>query len=74
MTQGVLAAMVAGVAPAHLRGTAFGFFNLVCGGAMLVASVLAGLLWDALGASVTFYGGAAVSVLALAMLILRRGA
>ncbi|HEX9672914.1 MAG TPA: MFS transporter [Burkholderiales bacterium] len=72
MTQGLLASMVAGAAPAHLRGTAFGFFNLVGGVAMLIASVLAGLLWDELGAAVTFYAGAAVSVLGLALLILRR--
>jgi len=72
MTQGLLAAMVAGAAPAHLRGTAFGFFNLVGGIAMLIASVLAGLLWDELGAAVTFYAGAAFSMLGLALLILRR--
>ena len=72
MTQGLLATMVAGAAPAHLRGTAFGFFNRVSGVALLVASVLAGLLWDQLGAAVTFYAGAAFSVLALALLILRR--
>jgi len=73
MTQGLLSAMVAGAAPAQLRGTAFGFFNLVSGVAMLIASVLAGLLWDQLGAAITFYAGAAFSVLALALLILRRG-
>jgi len=73
MTQGLLAIMVAGAAPAHLRGTAFGFFNLVSGVAVLIASVLAGLLWDQLGAAVTFYAGAAFSVLALALLMLRRG-
>jgi MFS family permease len=72
MTQGLLATMVAGTAPAHLRGTAFGFFNLVSGVAMLIASVLAGLLWDQLGAATTFYAGAAFSVLALVMLMLRR--
>src|SRR5574341_366546 len=72
MTQGLLATMVAGAAPAHLRGTAFGFFNLVSGVAMLIASVLAGLLWDQLGAPVTFYAGAAFSALALALLVLRR--
>ena len=59
MTQGVLAAMVAAASPADLRGTAFGFFNLVSGIAMLVASVLAGFLWDRFDASVTFYAGAA---------------
>jgi MFS family permease len=72
MTQGLLATMVAGAAPAHLRGTAFGFFNLVSGVAMLIASVLAGLLWDELGAATTFYAGAVFSVLALAILMLRR--
>jgi MFS family permease len=40
MTQGLLATMVADTAPADLRGTAFGFFNLVSGVAMLVASLL----------------------------------
>jgi MFS family permease len=71
MTQGLLATMVAATAPAHLRGTAFGLFNLVSGIAMLVASVLAGLLWDRLGAGVTFYAGAAFAFVALLMLVLR---
>jgi MFS family permease len=71
MTQGLLATMVADAAPAPLRGTAFGFFNLASGIAMLVASVLAGLLWDKLGAATTFYAGAAFSVLALVLLLRR---
>jgi MFS family permease len=71
MTQGLLATMVADTAPAHLRGTAFGFFNLASGIAMLVASVLAGLLWDRLGPGATFYAGAAFSVATLLMLALR---
>jgi MFS family permease len=65
MTQGLLATMVADQAPADLRGTAYGFFNLVSGLAMLVASVLAGLIWDRWGASFTFYTGAAFCVLTL---------
>ncbi|MCK9202176.1 MAG: MFS transporter [Gallionella sp.] len=65
ITQGLLARMVADTAPADLRGTAYGFFNLMSGIAMLVASVLAGLLWDRLGASFTFYAGAAFCVLAM---------
>ncbi len=72
MTQGLLAAMVADAAPADLRGTAYGFFNLVSGVAMLTASVIAGLLWDRLGASVAFYAGAALCVTALAGLAWRR--
>jgi MFS family permease len=71
MTQGLLATMVADTAPADLRGTAYGFFNLVNGLGMLLASVLAGLLWDQLGASFTFLAGAVFSALALAAIILR---
>jgi MFS family permease len=59
MTQGLLATMVADAAPADLRGTAFGFFNLMSGVALLAASVLAGLLWDGWGAPATFLAGAA---------------
>jgi MFS family permease len=59
MTQGLLAAMVAATAPADLRGTAYGFFNLVSGFAMLGASVVAGLLWDRVGSAATFLAGAA---------------
>src|SRR3990170_2038868 len=70
MTQGLLAAMVADRAPAHLRGTAFGFFSLASGVAMLISSVLAGVLWDTLGSAVTFYAGALFSLAALIMLVL----
>lgn len=71
ITQGLLATMVADTAPANLRGTAFGVFNLVSGVAMLIASTVAGLLWDQLGASFTFYAGAAFCVIALLALIKR---
>ncbi|MDO5654105.1 MAG: MFS transporter [Brachymonas sp.] len=71
MTQGLLATMVANTAPADLRGTAYGFFNLVSGLAMLLASVIAGLLWDRLGAAFTFYAGAAFSLLAVVLLVVQ---
>lgn len=69
ITQGLLATMVANTAHADLRGTAFGLFNLTCGVAMLLASVIAGLLWDSFGASVTFYVGAGFCVMTLIGLI-----
>ena len=72
LTQGLLSAMVAAVAPAELRGTAFGVFNLACGVALFVASALAGLLWDAIGPQATFYAGAAFTLLAMAGLAWRR--
>ncbi len=70
MTQGLLATMVADTAPPALRGTAFGLFNLACGVAMLLASGLAGLLWDLLGARSTFVAGAALALTALLGLLL----
>lgn len=73
ITQGLLATMVADTAPADLRGTAYGFFNLVSGIAMLVASGVAGLLWDQFGASFTFYVGGAFCIIALAALVWRPG-
>ncbi len=72
MTQGLLATMVADAAPEDLRGTAYGFFNLVSGLAMLVASALAGLLWDRWGASWTFIAGGLFSALALLALFRHR--
>jgi len=65
MTQGLLAAMVADTAPSDLRGTAYGFFNLLSGIAMLASSVVAGLMWDRFGSEYTFYAGAAFAGLTL---------
>jgi MFS family permease len=72
MTQGLLATMVADTAPAELRGTAYGVFNLVSGLAMLFASGVAGWLWDRHGAATTFFGGAAFAGIAMLGLLIRR--
>lgn len=69
-TEGVLAAMVADAAPGELRGTAFGLFNLVSGLALLIASGLAGELWQHLGPAATFYAGAGFSLVTLVGLVL----
>ncbi|WP_332778219.1 MFS transporter [Polaromonas sp.] len=74
MTQGLLATMVADTAPADLRGTAFGVFNLMGGIALLLASTVAGILWDQLGAPVTFAAGAVFCVATLLLLWRRPGA
>jgi MFS family permease len=65
LTQGLLSALVADTAPAQLRGTAFGVFNLVSGLAMLLASVIAGGLWDFVGPDGTFLAGAGFTAVAL---------
>jgi MFS family permease len=71
ITQGLLATMVADAAPPDLRGTAYGFFNLASGLALLGASVVAGALWDRFGAGATFDAGAAIAAVALLALVLR---
>ena len=69
LTQGVLAAMVAGTAPPTLRGSAFGIFNLISGVMLLLASVIAGALWQYHGPAATFVGGAILCVIALVGLV-----
>ena len=69
LTQGLLSALVADAAPARLRGTAFGVFNLVTGLTLVAASVLAGWLWKTLGPAWTFGCGAAFTTIALVGLL-----
>lgn len=71
-TQGLLATLTAESAPAELRGTAFGMFNLVTGIALLAASVVAGALWDMTGPQGTFLAGAAFTMMTLAGLLIVR--
>jgi MFS family permease len=71
-TQGLLATLIAESAPPELRGTAFGVFNLVTGIALLVASVVAGALWDMTGPWGTFLAGAAFTMMTLAGLFIVR--
>lgn len=72
LTEGVLDAIVADHAPAHLRGSAFGLFNLAMGIGLFVASVLAGVIWDVAGASSTFLFGAGLAGMSLVVLALIR--
>jgi MFS family permease len=77
MTQGLLAALVADEAPQYLRATAFGVFNFVCGIALLLASLTAGLLWEMAGPYATFMAGAtftAAGLVATAMFLRKRRA
>lgn len=69
LTQGLLIKLVADRAPDDLRGSAFGFFNLATGVALLIASVVAGLLWDRVGPQATFLVGGAFAFAAAIMLL-----
>lgn len=64
-TQGVFAAWVADSCEPYVRGTAFGLYGLVTGVTVILASVIAGVLWEVYGAAMTFYAGAVLCVLAL---------
>ncbi|MNO84231.1 Multidrug resistance protein MdtH [compost metagenome] len=68
-SQGILASLVADTTPAELKGTAFGLFNLVSGIALLLASVIAGGLWQRYGAGATFYAGACFATASLCLLL-----
>ena len=72
-TQGLFATLVADASPPELRGTAYGYYNLLTGVTMLAASIIAGLLWDAYGPTATFLAGAAFTLLALTGLMTMRG-
>jgi len=72
-SQGILASLVADTAPMDLKGTAFGIFNLVSGVCMLIASVLAGAIWQGMGSVNTFLAGALLAATALFLLIAVEG-
>ena len=70
LTQGLFAKLVADHAPSELRGSAYGLFNLATGITLLLASVIAGLLWDTIGADATFLVGAGFASIAVSLLLL----
>lgn len=72
MSQGLLSKLVADHAPAQLRGSAFGIFNLATGVALLFASIVAGLMWDQVGPAATFFTGAGFAALAGFLVIVTR--
>jgi MFS family permease len=67
LTQGLLAKLVADAAPPDQRGAAFGVFSLATGVTMLIASFLAGILWDRIGPDAPFLAGVVFTVSAAAL-------
>lgn len=72
LTQGIFSTLVADTSPANIRGSAFGIFSLATGIAMLIASILAGWLWDVAGPSATFWAGATFALVGYTGLLIRR--
>ena len=65
LADGVSKAFVADIVAARRRGTAYGLYHGVVGFALLLASVIAGVLWEHINPSAAFYFGAAMSGLAM---------
>lgn len=68
LTEGVEKALVADLAPAEARGTAFGAYHLITGLAALPAALLFGYLWDRIGPAGAFTTGAALAAGAASIL------
>ena len=74
LTQGLFSKLIADEAPPQLRGTAFGVYHLATGVSALLASVIAGALWERVGPKATFLAGAVfagVAALGIAVHYLR---
>lgn len=69
MTAGAERALIAEIAPAHLKGTMLGLHSTLVGVALLPASVIAGLLWDFVGAFAPFAFGGTLALLAALILV-----
>ncbi len=68
LTEGVEKAWIADLAPAALRGTAFGYYNAVIGIGALLASLIFGLIWTRVSADAAFLTGASLAVAATLLL------
>lgn len=69
LTQGILASMVADTANEKYRGTAFGVFNLVSGAGLLIASAMAGVLWEFIHPSASFMFASVISILSVVLIM-----
>jgi MFS family permease len=64
MSEGAQRAYLALVSPPERKATAFGVYHTVNGLMLLPASIIAGVLWDTMGAGTTFFYGAAMGLVA----------
>ncbi len=73
MTAGAERAFIVEAAPPQLIGTMLGLHSMLAGIALLPASVIAGLLWDGIGAAAPFIFGGGLSLLSAVILVLKFG-
>lgn len=72
-TEGVSKALVSNLVPSASRGTALGLFYMVTGLLAVIASVVAGLLWDLVSPAAPFYLGSALALIAGIGFLIRGG-
>ncbi len=74
MAYGTASALIADLVPAELRGTAYGTYNALISIMALISSIIAGILWQGLGAwpgfgpSAPFLFGGALALIAAALM------
>ncbi len=69
MTEGVSKAFVVDMVPLDKRGTAIGLYYTATGLLALVSSIIAGILWDYIGAYAPFLFGSAMSLVAAMLMV-----
>lgn len=72
LTQGTLSTLVADTCPPNYKGTAYGVFNLFSAIALLLASTVAGTLWDQFGPQTTFLAGAVIAFISLVLFLMTK--
>ncbi|MBI2979668.1 MAG: MFS transporter, partial [Chloroflexi bacterium] len=65
IAEGVSRAFVADLAPADMRGTAYGLYHSVGGISVLIGGIIGGVIWDIIGPAATFYLGASLAFIAM---------
>jgi MFS family permease len=72
-TEGVEKALVADFIRPELRGTGYGVYNFAIGLMALPASLIMGILWQALGVKIAFLFGAGLSIIAALLFVILIG-
>ena len=67
-TQGIFSTIISEIVPSEVRATAFGIFNFFSGLALLASGLVAGSLWEYMGAQYCFGGGVVFALITLCLI------
>jgi len=71
LTQGVFDTLIVDTTESHIRGSAFGIFNFICGIALIISNVVAGWFWQRYNPATTFFVGAGFTIVALIFFVIK---